>query len=388
MIQDADIGIIGGGAIGLSIAYQLGKSRGKRPESVVVFEAGLPGAASWAGAGILPPSPSQHSSDPLESLQRLSLETLPVWSRELADLTGIDNEYRSCGGLYLAMTPGEDASLAGLAEFWTEVGIESTTLTADEWNARYPAWAKQLPFARVRRAVVVPGEAQLRNPRHLKALQAACDALGVRRVQWTPQQAATCRLDPDDRLLELQAPQAAGSAERWRCQRWVVAAGSWTSQLLARWWGEKLHTGSIFPVKGEMLLFKADRQPFDSILNVGTRYIVPRSDGHVLVGSTEQEVGFVADPTEWGDDQLRTFVRDLLPDVAGLPQVGHWAGLRPASYDQMPLIGPLDRYPDVLIAAGHFRSGLQWSSGTALCIAACLRGETPPIPLKYFRPNR
>ena len=276
MMREADIGIIGGGAIGLSIAYQLGKSRGKRSESVVVFDAGLPGAASWAGAGILPPSPTQPSSDPLENLQRLSLEALPVWSRELAKLTGIDNEYRSCGGLYLALTPGEDASLAGLAEFWTEVGIESTTLKAKEWTGRYPAWAKQLPFERVRRAVMVPGEAQLRNPRHLKALQAACDALGVRRVQWTPQQAATCRLDPDSRLLELADHQETGSDERWRCQKWVVAAGSWTSQRLARWWGEELHTGSIFPVKGEMLLFKAARQEFDSILNVGTRYIVPR----------------------------------------------------------------------------------------------------------------
>lgn len=378
-------GIIGGGAIGWSIAYQLAKTRSDSTESIIVFDASLPGSSSWAGAGILPPAPNIVSSDPLEALQRLSRSMMPQWSAELKQCSGIDNEFHVCGGVYVARSIGEHASLIGLRQFWSEVGIEGRPLSQECWSNRYPWFAKQLPGQDCRLLFEVPDEAQLRNPRHLAALRAASQKLGVEARQLSPEQAARMVLTKESNIgpvLEW------GTEEQWCCGQFVLAAGSWTTLLLQRWFGENNGTAAVFPVKGEMLLFKLPKPLFTQILNVGTRYIVPRLDGHVLVGSTEQEAGFHSEPTSDGRSQLIEFVEQTLPEILQFELVHHWAGLRPASYDHMPIMGRLGRCPELVIASGHFRSGLQWSIGSALCIAAILRNETPPIDMRVFQPGR
>lgn len=381
-VQNATFGIIGAGAIGLSVAYQLAKTRDSQRESIVVLDAALPGAASWAGAGILPPPVQTPTSDPLETLQRLSLQALPEWSAELLERTGMDNQYERCGGVYLALSSGEQAALAGLQSFWQMAGIETHTWTAAQWQAAQPWLAQHVPLEHCRRIVAVPGEAQLRNPRHLQALRLACTQLGVRFV--------TLEADAAQRLAWDGTTQtvSGGRAETWRCDRWLVAAGSWTTQLLQRWLPDLRGLGSVFPIKGEMLLFKLPQRSFTPILNVGTRYFVPRQDGHVLVGSTEQEVGFDAEPSATAREDLLTFTRRVLPGLLDWPLVQQWAGLRPASFDSTPLLGAIPGHPALLVASGHFRSGLQWSVGTALCLSALLRGQTPPLDLRVFQPGR
>ena len=106
--QHVDVAIVGGGVIGLSIAWELAQ----RNLCVSVLDQGPMGkAASWAGAGILPPPPGARADHPLDALARRSRELHPMWARRLIELTGIDNGYHVCGGLYLAQTPGEMASL-------------------------------------------------------------------------------------------------------------------------------------------------------------------------------------------------------------------------------------------------------------------------------------
>jgi glycine oxidase len=378
-------GIIGGGVIGWSIAYQLAKTRTDSRESIIVFESEMSGSSSWAGAGILPPAPSGATSDPLEALQQLSRQAWPEWSAELKQRTGIDNQFHVCGGVYVARSAGEHASLLGLQQFWNEVGIVGRPLPKESWAQQYPWFAKQLPWDECRLLFEVPDEAQLRNPRHLSALRAASESMGVE----------TCRLDADQaaRLMLHSQPHSGvavtrGTDESYSCERLVLAAGSWTSLLLQRWFGETHGVASVYPVKGEMLLFKSPGPLFSQILNVGTRYIVPRLDGHVLVGSTELEAGYHSEPTEEARSQLLEFARQTLPQLLELELVQHWAGLRPASFDQMPIMGPLSFCPELIVASGHFRSGLQWSIGTAMCVAALLRNEVPPIDLRVFRPGR
>ncbi len=376
----ATIGIIGAGAIGLSIAYQLAKTGSS--QSIIILDARKPGAASWAGAGILPPPITQASRDPLESLQQLSLSNMPQWSRELLEQTGIDNEYRNCGGYYIALTSGEQAALSGLQQFWKEAGIENQQLDRASWQRREPWLQSQLDWERCRTILDIPTESQVRNPRHLQALKIAVRQLGVVIHDISLQEADALTFDSTTGEIH------SGEERRWKCDQWIVAAGTWTSALLERWFGPVSKVAAVYPVKGEMLLFKTPAPLFRSVVNVGTRYFVPRLDGHVLVGSTEQEVGFDAVPSEWGKSQLGDFVQSVLPELAAYPLVGHWAGLRPASYDQTPVIGPLSQASNVFVATGHFRSGLQWSIGTAICLAALVRGETPPIDMRYFQPQR
>ena len=379
MESNYDIGIIGGGVIGLSVAYQAmqdARLRGCQP-SIVVIDQPQSGQASWAGSGILPPPPQQISSDPLEQLQRLSLERMPQWSQDLKQLTGIDNQYESCGGYYVALTPGEHAALIGLKSFWEEVGIEFELLEHVQFEAKEPWLAGQIPATNCRLLASVPGETQLRNPRHLKALRAACQKMGITFLDQSVGEP-----------LGWEPFEVRLSGTKVRLDQVVVAAGSWTSRWLKQVLPDQATHVSVFPMKGQILLYKAPERLFSSIVNFGTRYFVPRQDGHLLVGSTEEEVGFAAEPTMQVRLELQEFVRRTLPQVEELPLVKQWSGFRPASFDLTPIIGPLPSLPHVLIATGHFRSGIQWSIGTALCVSAMLHGEQPPMDIRVFARGR
>jgi len=170
--------ILGGGVIGLSLAWELAR-RGWR---VRVVERGQPGrGTSWAGAGILPPAGRPAHATPEDDLRRLSYELHPEWAARLAAETGIDNGFRRSGGLYLARGAGEAAALRAAGEDWRREGIEVIPLDAAALQQREPALAAGGAGggAAIRASLLLPGECQLRNPRHLKALVAACVKAGV-----------------------------------------------------------------------------------------------------------------------------------------------------------------------------------------------------------------
>ena len=172
--------IIGGGIVGLSLAWEL-NSRG---QSVTVLEAKRCGAAaSWAGVGILPPVAVQQIHDPLEQLRTLSHELLAQWSEQLHEKTGIDVGYRRCGGVYVATSPGEAALLAASRAWWDELGIEVHAWTPEQLVAHEPALAALAASSRLRSIWHLPGECQLRTPHYVQALLAACRLAGVSIVE-------------------------------------------------------------------------------------------------------------------------------------------------------------------------------------------------------------
>ncbi|MEM8736281.1 MAG: FAD-dependent oxidoreductase, partial [Planctomycetota bacterium] len=170
--------IVGGGIIGLSAAWELAR----RGFSVRVTEAGvvgrgIEGASSWAGAGILPPAPTLNRTDPLEDLQHLSLQLHHRWARELQSCTNIDTGFQQCGGIYLARSTGETATLIANQSWWTEHGIEYEVLSSEQIGKLEPALSTGIHSTT--RGWHLPGECTLRNPDHLKALRAACEQSGV-----------------------------------------------------------------------------------------------------------------------------------------------------------------------------------------------------------------
>ncbi|MCA9181916.1 MAG: FAD-binding oxidoreductase, partial [Planctomycetales bacterium] len=128
--------VVGGGVIGLSLAWELSQ----RGRDVVILEAKTAGkGASWAGAGVLPPTAKQGTSDPYEQLRAMSHELHSQWAKRLHDLTHIDTGYVRCGGIYLASTPAEVATLAANRWWWQEHGIEHQAWTLDELSQHEPA---------------------------------------------------------------------------------------------------------------------------------------------------------------------------------------------------------------------------------------------------------
>jgi glycine oxidase len=365
MADQADVLIIGGGVIGLTTAYFLAR------EGVAVRlldQAPLGPQASWAGAGIIPPGDPERAHTPFDQLRARSAAMYPSLSQELREGTGIDNGYLVSGGLEFESPTGEQAEAS---EEWRGEGIVFRELDGPALRQLEPALSPALTHG-----YHLPTMAQVRNPRHLKALTAACAKRGV-------------RLQQDCAVLGLVRQGSHVEAvetdeERIVANRYLLAAGARTEGLLQPlgWWP------GIRPVRGQIALLNTDRPGPRPILVQGKRYLVPRGDGRILVGSTEEDAGFDARPTAGAIAELLEFAAALVPSLAAASVERCWAGLRPGSPDGLPYLGAVPGFSNLFIAAGHFRAGIQLSPATALVMRELLLGQTPSIPLEPFRLDR
>lgn len=360
--------IIGGGVIGLSLAYEL-SSHGV---TVTVLERGrFGGEASWAGAGILTPGDPRPEAAPVDRLRALSHRLLAEWSERLREETGVDNGYRRCGALEVARSQAGIEEVRESKARWQAQGVEVEELGPAELRELEPSLGSE-----VRLAVRLPAEAQLRNPRHTRALIAACARQGV-------------SLRPGTQVVALEPRKgrvaaASTTAAPVGGDVFVVAAGAWSATLLD---GLGVTLG-VRPVRGQIALLDLSIPLLRHIVWEGSRYLVPRPDGRVLVGSTEEEAGFSSSPTGAGIRDLLDFGLGLAPVLEHARFAGAWAGLRPGNADGLPYLGPVPGCDNLWVATGHYRSGLELSTGTARVLAQAIRGRPTELPLAAFRLDR
>lgn len=362
--------VVGSGAIGLTIAFRLAQHD---VDVLVVDKNELGRKSSWAGAGILPPSNDQDPTHALEHLQSISNRLHPLLSRELFELTGIDNEFQACGGIYLARTAGEAASLAGTACLFEEQGIRFEWLSRDSLEQLEPVFAHS-GASGFQKAMHIPTESQLRNPRHLQALIAACKKLNVEFLPATPV----------DEVMSTDRKAKVRSGDKWIDSDAVcIATGAWTTPLV-----ESLSQVQVVPIKGHMLLYKLDHVPFRHVINEANRYIVCRNDGYVLVGSTEEECGFDESVSSLEVERLQQFAESMSSQLNTNSFVKCWTGLRPMAFDHLPYIGVHSEIANLFIATGHFRSGLHLSPATAEVICNLILGRENEFDISALRPER
>lgn len=383
----SDVLVLGAGAIGLTLAYELA-CRGK---TVTVIDrdplSGTSGrgsskraATSWAASGILPPANFDTAIDPIDQLRGFSHQLFPKLAAKLLQETGIDCQLDRCGGWYLADTFGEMASMTGMVSYWREMKIECEEVTLRELSVREPAlsdWAGRSSA----KAWWVPDEFQIRAPRFLTALAKACRLRGVRFVDEWELVSFDETMEKVSVTVRPAVSSKQSSAANYSAGQVALCGGVWTGMI-----HEQLRLSeSIVPVRGQILLLKPSGKLFSSIVNLGHRYVVPRRDGLVLVGSCEEEVGFDARTTETVLDDLRQFARQLCPQLSDAAEVTAWSGLRPMTFDGFPMIGKLPDSRRVYVAAGHFRSGIHLSPGTASCLADVMLNSDPMMSLDAFR---
>ncbi|VXD02527.1 Glycine oxidase [Pseudomonas sp. 8Z] len=301
------------------------------------------------------------------ALAHWSQDFYPRLGEDLLAQTGIDPEVH-VSGLYWLDLEDEAEALAWAAR-------ERRDLRAVDIASVYG----QVPVlgAGFAHAIHMPGVANVRNPRLVKALRAALAALP--NVEVREQCPVTGFIQQQGRIQGVTTADGPLYAERV-----VLAAGAWSGELL-KTLGLRL---PVEPVKGQMILYKCAEDFLPSMVLAKGRYAIPRRDGHILVGSTLEYAGFDKAPTEIALQSLRASAEALLPTLAKAQVVGHWAGLRPGSPQGIPFIGELPSHPGLWLNCGHFRNGLVLAPASCQLLVELMLGREPIIDPAPYAPAR
>jgi len=379
-----DCCIVGGGVIGLSIARELA-GRGKSVS--VVSRDSLRHGASWAAAGIFPAQPrearTQLHGTSIERLTQYSDQLHRQWAESLFDETGIDNDFRRCGSLAIATTEETEADILDNVKKWERLQVEHEPISSKDLRKLEPVLHSRFITDHLRSAYYLPDETQVRPPRHLKALRAACFNRGVEVLDGVLVESFNVE---SGRIVEMNIAGQNSIPRSIHAGQFCIAAGAWSEQLL-----QMLNLNlPTKPWRGQILLHKTDPGALRHIINIGSGldYIIPRSDGHLLIGSTIEDVGFDASTTPFSLERLSTLAGGLLPDLISHQPEAFWAGLRPGSPDGLPTIGRVPAVDNAWLATGHYRSGFHLSTGTAHLIADSMCGISTQLNMDSFSVER
>ena len=343
------VGIVGGGVIGLSIAWRLAA----RGCAVTVYDPAPGSGASNVAAGMIAPAGEAYfGEEELVALLRESGRRWPGFAAELSAESGVDVGYRTDGALFVARTDDDLSELTRLVRWQAELGLTPEPLRASELRVREPRLAPRL-----RGGAFVAGDHQVDPRRVVRALLAVLPTIGVR----FDRRAVTDLSTVDDELA-------------------VVAAGCASADLAGL---------PVRPVKGQLVRLRgpvALRTVIRGYVDGRSVYLVPRADGEVVVGATSEERRDPAVTAGAVLDLLRSAI-DLVPDLAEYELAETQAGFRPGTPDNAPIIGELR--PGVLVATGHYRNGVLLAPVTAAAIADLVTGGGPDAEfVAPFGPER
>ena len=356
----SDVVIIGSGISGMLVAREL---CAENISVTVVERAAATGQeSSWAGGGIISPLYPWRYDAAVTRLAQWSQHEYQALSESLFAATGIDPEWTQNG--LLIMTDELEQAVSWARQFGETLQVvDAQAIREIEPAFSYPGGS----------AVWMPEVAQVRNPRMLKALKAFLERQQVKFVTAAEAQGF---LVSKGRIQGIKTSQGELFADRV-----VVASGAWSQQLLAT---VDQNVPRIEPVQGQMLLFKAIPDLVRRIVLSGQRYVIPRRDGRVLVGSTLERVGFRKQATEVARAELYATALKLIPALANWPVEHHWAGLRPGSPQGIPYIYEHPEITGLYVNCGHYRNGVVLGPAAARLLVDQLLARPPILPVAPY----
>jgi len=365
----AEIVIVGGGVIGLSIARELAR-RGVR--EVALFDKGELGKeASWAAGGILAPQVEADASDDFFKLAAASRDLYPGFGQALHDETAIDVELDQTGTLYVAFSENDEAELRQRCEWQQRAGLRVEWLNSADVRQIEPNVSSE-----VRCALRFPDDWQVENRKLVEALIASNQKLGLTlssNCEVTALRADGIRVAG---VETANGPIAAPVV--------VICAGAWTSSLVT----STSAPIEIEPVRGQMLCFKPTQQIAHHVIYSKRGYVVPRRDGRVLAGSTTEHAGFDKRVTDAGVSAIKSMAFEIAPTLDGTPVAHSWAGFRPRALDDLPVLGRHPEIEGLFYATGHYRNGILLAPVTAQLMADSIVSGLISQGAAVFSPKR
>lgn len=357
--------------IGLAVARALA-ARGMT--GVVVFERGSLGSeASSAAAGMLAPQAEADEADAFFKICCRSRDMYPVFAEALREETGIDVELDTTGTLYLAFTEHDLEQIDRRFEWQERAGLSVQKLTQDELRQFEPHVSEKATAA-----LKFPLDIQVENRRLVSALATSNSRAGVQLLTATPVQ--SIRVERD-RVKGVETSRGFVSTSTV-----VVAGGAWSSLIVGT--DQPLPNVPIDPVRGQMISFESNPNVVRHVIYSPRGYIVPRRDGRLLAGSTTEHAGFDKRVTAGAVHSILSHALEISPTISTLPMVDSWAGLRPHSLDDLPVLGPSGRVQGLVYATGHYRNGILLAPLTGELIAGAIAENVVSPLLHDFVPER
>jgi glycine oxidase len=355
-----DVIVIGGGIIGLSIARELAGRK-----SVLLLDRGATGqGTSRAAAGMLTPLSEADDQGPFFQLSRASLAIYDRFVDDLRRESGIDVGYSTEGLLFLASSQESAATLRRRYEWQHPAGFNVALLSATETQKMEP-----LVTAPVINALFMPDERGVAPRRLVNAVRESCLWRGVE-IRTGVHVDAISANTVHFADTTMQAPSI------------IIASGVWSRELRGL-----IPSIPVTPRKGQILSLAMPPGAFRHMIRWNHSYFVPRSTGELVVGATNEDAGFDLSVTPAGLGRLLMDAQSISSHVGSYPILETWTGLRPATPDELPILGPSD-VPGVYYATGHYRNGILLAPITATIVADFVEGRKPSVDISPYSPSR
>jgi glycine oxidase len=362
--------VIGAGIIGNAVAWRLARTG----VDVAIVERGRAGQeASWAAAGMIAPQAEAEGPGPFLRFCVKGKQAFEAILPELIAESGVDPEYdRGSGVLYVALNQTDRAELAARAAWQRDAGLEVEEISGERARAITPAISPQAIYA-----LYFPNENRIENRQLTQAFLIAALKAGARLMEDSRVDRIETRGGKFSGLRLHDGDLVEGDAA-------VNAAGSWASLIR----GTEADNVRLHPVRGQIVCFQARPNLVGPSIFSLRGYAVPRRDGRVLAGSTREMARYSKDVTLEGMESIVRAARDMLPALAMMRFREAWAGLRPATADFLPVLGPSPNIPGLYYATGHFRSGILLAAITGQVMAAIITGGKPEADVGPFSAAR
>ncbi|GAE33473.1 glycine oxidase ThiO [Halalkalibacter akibai] len=293
------------------------------------------------------------------------------WQAEVKEVAQLDFEFTESGSLHAVYHDADVLALETRQSWQREWGAEAELITGDR------LWKMEPELSRdVKAAMYYPEESHVFAPDYVKALEVACRLNGVEIIEELE------HLKVVDWKQSVKVHSKDGRV--FNGDRLVVCSGAWSGEL-EETFGIRI---PVYPIRGQICAYEVPVTQVKHIVYTSQGYLVPKANGTLVNGASEDIAGFQTDVTEKGIARLTNWNKQVFPFLKEKIPFHTWAGLRPATQDGFPLIGKLNEAPHVVFATGHYRNGILLSPITAVAVADLLDEKQAYSPLQSCKPDR